>query len=425
MKRTSLLVLGTLCLSLFAIRSGAFSLLGPFMPWMTTTNGFGPPETTIADPFGDIGGPMDIGDGYRWNVPVITYGFDKSFLDYFGSNGVTAVEDAIQILNDLPPASSVLLTNYPAQGPQINYVAQAQNLYDLKSMTLALLLEQMGLAQPTRFIYVVRRFDPTVMYPGGPFLDSLYWWENGIISNQIILRNFDPQKLEPSTSVNDQLYGGYLWIQLWPDQTLDYAIPLPIPVNPLEYRPAVADWVWETSPGYFFDGLTRDDVGGLRYLLSPENINYETLLPTVHPMMRGWHDRREQSFANGAWRPGIDKLTFIPQPFNPRSGRFLPVTYRFKDVFIKDGTVMCQQVERQTARPDILFCAADTGENKPYTPPFVRTGTTHWLNNATLNGNTNGEGPGEIQGPVKITFYKLGPYVTTEDIGTFIKAFSI
>ena len=65
-------------------------------------------QTTFADPFGDIGGPMDIGDGYRWNVPVVTYGFDQSFLDYFGTNGVAAVEGAIQILNDLPPASSIV-----------------------------------------------------------------------------------------------------------------------------------------------------------------------------------------------------------------------------------------------------------------------------------------------------------------------------
>ncbi len=240
---------------------------------MTTTNGFGPPEATFADPFGDIGGPMDIGDGYRWNVPVITYGFDKSFLDYFGTNGVAAVQDAIQTLNDLPPASTVVLSNYPVQGPKINYTAQAQNLYDLKSMTLALLLEQMGLAQPTRFIYVLRRFDPTVMYPNSPFLSSLFWGPGGIISNQIVLRNFDPETLVPSTYVNDQLYTGILDISLWPDQTLDYAIPLSIPADPLANGLAVADWLWTPSAGSFFDGLTRDDVGGLRYLLSPENIN--------------------------------------------------------------------------------------------------------------------------------------------------------
>src|SRR5580658_6978709 len=79
-------------LSFSAKRADAFALLGPYESWMQYTNGLRQP--------GDIGGPMDIGNGYRWNVPVVTYGFDKSFLDFFGTNGVAAVEAAIQILND-------------------------------------------------------------------------------------------------------------------------------------------------------------------------------------------------------------------------------------------------------------------------------------------------------------------------------------
>ena len=418
MKSKRLFALGLVLLTLFqfAWSSPGFALLGPFASWMTTTNGFGPPQTTFADPFGDIGGPMDMGDGYRWNVPVITYGYDRSFLDYFGTNGVAAVEGAIKILNDLPTASTIVLTNYPTESQQVNYQAQVENLYDLKSMTLALLLEQMGLAPPTRFVYVLQQWDPILLHN----LTSSAWFENGIISNQIILRNFNPETLEPGTRVNDSLYSGYLDIQLWPDQTLDYAIPVCIPVDPLASGLAVADWLWTPSAGYFFNGLTRDDVGGLRYLLSPENINHETRLQSVHPVMRGRYDQHGHAFANGAWRPGIDKIAFVPQPVNSRSSRFLPATYRFNDVFIKNGAVMCQQVERHVTRPDILFCAADTGENSPYTPLFLRTGTTNWLNDAVLNGNTHGEGPGVIQGPVKITFHKLGPAVETGNFGTFI-----
>ena len=62
---------------------------------------------------GDIGGPMDINEEYRWNVPVVTYAFDQSFLDYFGSNGVAAVEQAIGVINELPPASSIDLDQLP------------------------------------------------------------------------------------------------------------------------------------------------------------------------------------------------------------------------------------------------------------------------------------------------------------------------
>ena len=56
---------------------------------------------------------MDIGSGYRWNVPEITYGFGQSFMDYFGTNGVAAVKNAVRVFNDLPPASSIMLSKFP------------------------------------------------------------------------------------------------------------------------------------------------------------------------------------------------------------------------------------------------------------------------------------------------------------------------
>src|ERR1051325_5231065 len=78
----------------------AFSLLGPYAVWMDEAKSFRQPDR-------DIGGPMNIGEEYRWNVPVVTYGFDASFLEYFGSNGVAAVERAIEVLNRLRPASQL------------------------------------------------------------------------------------------------------------------------------------------------------------------------------------------------------------------------------------------------------------------------------------------------------------------------------
>jgi len=147
----------TICLALMCLALGcapsarAFSLLGPVQPWMQATNG-------VIQP-GDIGGPMCIGNGYRWNVPVVTYGFDKSFLSYFGTKGVAAVQSAIQIFNGVPPVSQIVLTNYPFSSQQQNYVAQSQSLYDLKSVTLSLLLEQMGLAEPARNTFVLKQWN--------------------------------------------------------------------------------------------------------------------------------------------------------------------------------------------------------------------------------------------------------------------------
>src|SRR6266702_362658 len=69
-----------------------FALMGPFNEaWQVPVIGYNLP--------GDIGGPKNIGEEYRWNTPTNYYAFEASFLDYFGSNGVRAVEQAIGIIN--------------------------------------------------------------------------------------------------------------------------------------------------------------------------------------------------------------------------------------------------------------------------------------------------------------------------------------
>jgi hypothetical protein len=73
------LLLACLAIGLVSQSARAFSLLGPVQPWMQASNG-------VISPW-DIGGPMQITNEYRWNVPVVTYGFDKSFLAFFGTNG--------------------------------------------------------------------------------------------------------------------------------------------------------------------------------------------------------------------------------------------------------------------------------------------------------------------------------------------------
>jgi hypothetical protein len=172
----------SLALGVFAGTSHAFSLLGPYDTWMQLTNGYRQPA--------DIGGPMNLNEEYRWNVPVLTYAFDASFLDYFGSNGVFAVEQAIQMLNDLPPASQLDPTNYPPEVTGVNYFAQALNLTDVKSKTLVALLEQLGLAQPTRHVSDVHDFA----------------FVNGIPIAQTVVRNFDPFSFAPTNWVNDTGY---------------------------------------------------------------------------------------------------------------------------------------------------------------------------------------------------------------------------
>ena len=74
----------------------AFSLLGPpNEAWQVPDLGYMVPDC------GDIGAPKNIGEDYRRNTPVLYYAFDENFLDYFGSNGVWAVDQAFAILNNL------------------------------------------------------------------------------------------------------------------------------------------------------------------------------------------------------------------------------------------------------------------------------------------------------------------------------------
>ncbi len=406
LRPTVLRFLFTVFLSLLAAKATAFSLLGPYADWMQTTNGYRLP--------GDIGGPMDIKEGYRWNVPILTYGFDQSFLAYFGSNGVAAVEQAIQILNDLPAASKIVLTNYPLDSRQVNPTANGLGLFDLKSATLALLLEQMGLGQPSRNAFDLKQWDP--MFSGCLNFACWYTWA---IPTNIILRNFDPETRQADYYVNGVLYTGSLLTL-----PFGYSGPPFVPVTDVvEYTVdplatgygAVADGVFSfnwpnggLSSGTRFTGLTRDDVGGLGYLLANTNVNFEGLLPDVHRL-----DSQKPPKVNLAARPGVEKVMFVKQPFDTRKSQWKNLTYRYTAAYITNGVVKKQQIRRIVTQPDFLFTATDTGENNFYTLYVLRTGTTNWIDNAVLNGGT--AGPGVIQPPITISFHKLGPTVYTGD----------
>ena len=158
------------------------------------------------------------------------------------------------------------------------------------------------------------------------------------------------------------------------------------------------------SEGGYCTGLTYDDVGGLVYLLSTNNVNYETLLSGVAGV-----GTNASSFVNGAWRPGVDKITFIPQPVDSSSNIFLPTTNYFTDSYVTNGILQKQQMARIISQPDFIFQRwRRGGQVLTVLHFFMRTGTTNWLNNAVGNGNTNGAGPGVIQPQVRIVFNKLG-----------------
>src|SRR5437870_5035077 len=90
--------------------AGAFALIGPPEAWQITQNGFNPiPQDGLAI------GPMNLGEEYRRNTPILFYTFDQNFLDYFGSNGVYAIDQAIAQFNSVSNLSgySADLSEWP------------------------------------------------------------------------------------------------------------------------------------------------------------------------------------------------------------------------------------------------------------------------------------------------------------------------
>jgi hypothetical protein len=68
----------------------------------------------IPDESYDIGGPRNLGDEFRWNVPVLTYGFDENFKDFFGQPGIDAVEHTVLSPQRVPfTFSDLQATNFP------------------------------------------------------------------------------------------------------------------------------------------------------------------------------------------------------------------------------------------------------------------------------------------------------------------------
>src|ERR1017187_7866660 len=133
----------------------AFSLLGPVGnggdAWQLPLIGYNPLAQAAAPPFfidSLLAGPKNLGEEYRRNTPVMYYAANADFLDYFGSNGVAALDDAYAILNNVftntpavaangLDAYSAGLTEFPLNSIEENYQAQGLGLIDLKSETLS------------------------------------------------------------------------------------------------------------------------------------------------------------------------------------------------------------------------------------------------------------------------------------------------
>jgi hypothetical protein len=251
--------------------SWAYSLGGPIAnggdAWQQPVIGYGLP--------GDVNAPKNLGEEYRRDTPVLYYTYNANFLDYFGSNGVAAVDSAFAVLNALTNVDdySKMLSEFPLESRHQNYEAQALGLLDLKSASLGLMVEQLGLADPVRYDWTLH--DRDHVGPVGCPVGQEYL---------VIQRNFDYfstplNELQYSPYINDTLYSYQIYEACTGPNPL--ALAVPFSVDPLaDFYSPIASYVSGTAFwGDYYTGLTRDDVAGLRYLLTTNNVNWETPAP--------------------------------------------------------------------------------------------------------------------------------------------------
>jgi len=452
MKRLSKRILLLPLLGLALLTMG-FSLIGPFKAgpapndWQAAGFG-GRPAGLGYSLAGDIGGPMFPLEAYRWNVPFITYAFDESFIRYFGNEGIAAISSAFQVLNDLPPFSSMSTNlaefNLVLDSAQVNYQAQTLGLMDVKSLTLAFLLEQLGLAKPERFVWGLRSRTTG----------------NGFTNYSVIQMNYDPVTLQSTRYVNGVMYHYQIQDALGPVGG-EWASAVEFFQNDPFYLPysAVAggggssdfefgdspavSFVSGLEPGQFYIGLTRDDIGGLKYLYGVNNLVTENLLAdvtggTVANAGSPWTPflGNTNVFLNGTntifstntlgtnligvgIRPGINKLFFKRVDFDSLLGQTLvPATNKFTDTVFTNGRPVIQPVQRVSVQPDILFLVQDLGLAQGTPIASRRSGTAGWANNDLLNGQSTLGGPGVIQPQSRIFFSDVLPFFFNSDPGT-------
>lgn len=428
MRRRFIAALSTLLLLGGATKAFAFSMLGPFAAWMTSDIGYNLPFVTNAR-VGDVGGPMNLGEEYRWNSPVITYSFDRSFEDYFGTEGIEAVEKAIAILNDLPRVSEMSedLSEFPLSVARINNTATELRLMDIKTMVLSVLLEHMGLTSPERYTWTLRARRPTAVPE--------------IFTYAVVQRNFDPVSYEPTTYVNGTRYTYTLFHDPTYSEAVEIELDPSIPnVSVAGISGIQAGNLWAVSRhqrifqslGLYVNGISRDDAGGLRYLYHPSNVNvenppYDAVGDSAGEFAPGGSSTQDNSpwglpggvfggltnatavagtantnstFIFQGPRPGVDKIVFKRIPRSTGTNQAFFVRYQESIINESNGrlTRRVQTVTRVVSTPDITFVASDLDVVGNVAVAYAYDRFPNYFNNSAIH-STSAEstvGPGTI-----------------------------
>ena len=259
----------------------------------------------------DLGAPKSIDRQfkrfYRWTLPHFVYSFDASFVNYFGSEGMAAVDDAMGVINDffvnddyqgmseLDLARHGFAGNYNTSW--VNTTAQNAQIIDIKSIVLGMMVNHLGLGNPHRHAYSITGITTNA--------------STNALNINVALRNYDPTTAQATDVINGVQYS---YRMVHDSQLQVGATPPTFGIADMEEfttdttgnawssTAAIVDafygntqLFWTDTPslfnfGVYYDGynamggqfeprhaLTYDDAGGLKYLYSKNNISYDGL----------------------------------------------------------------------------------------------------------------------------------------------------
>jgi len=244
---------------------------------------------------------------YRWNNPHFVYSFDASFVNYFGPEGMEAVHEAMNVINDffvnedyegmsnLNLAKHGFVGNYNTTW--VNTTAQNAQIIDIKSLVLGMMVNTLNLGNPHRHAFTIV----------GETTNST----QTALNIEVALRNYDPLSIQPTDVINGVQYS-YRMVHDQPIQV--GAAPPNFTIADMEEfttdttgnawssTAAIVDafygntgLFWTDTPslfsfGVYYDGynamggqfgprhaLTYDDAGGLKYMYSKNTLIYEIL----------------------------------------------------------------------------------------------------------------------------------------------------
>lgn len=380
-----------------AASSFSFTMLGTPAGWQTTRIGY----QTIWNGVTDLGAPMNLGNEYRITQKIITYGYTPEFVNWYGQRGMDEIDEAVTMLEDLGDLSVIDPNAFPLQASRFHASAFQLDLVDLKSSVLQKLVELAGLGNPERFVFCLRNLEGTA--------------PNFVYS--VIQRNFDPITYKPSSYINGHLY---TYVNIFDDTTIAY--PIIVTVDPLaeQASPVAAESSRANLAGNYYANLTRDDVGGLKYIYSNSNWNVQTL-PTGSASSSGGLGVIAQNGSSNAWspvlpnltntvatistnlvnqglRPGIGKLDFEKVEYDQTFGEFIPVSVRESDLVITNGFQTRQIIERALDdAPDLTFSAQDL-------LTLYDRSAISYTNFDAISAVAGDSGPGSVNFPYTMSF---------------------